>query len=48
MLLVGPPLPTDDPSEVRYSVHRRGKVVMAGTAPSEDEARRLAFGEGAR
>lgn len=46
VLLVGPPLPTDDPAEVRYSVARRGRVVMAGTAPSAAEARRLALGEG--
>lgn len=44
ILLVGPPLPIDDPSDVRYSVHRGGRVVMAGTAPSDDEAQRLAFG----
>jgi hypothetical protein len=45
ILLVGPPLPIDDPADVRYSVHRGGRVVMAGTAPSSDEAHRLAFGE---
>lgn len=44
VLLVAPPLPIDDPADVRYSVHRRGRVVMAGTAPSDDEAHRLAFG----
>ena len=48
VLLVAPPLPIDDPSDVRYSVHRGGRVVMAGTAPSSDEAYRMAFGERTR
>jgi hypothetical protein len=48
VLLVLPPRSWDDPTEVRYAVHRGGRVVMAGTAPSAEEADRLAFGSGGR
>lgn len=45
VLLVSPPLAMDDPAEVRYSVYRGERLIMAGTAPTVDEAHRLAFGE---